>query len=748
MKTKLTMNDHCRKRFWLCAALLSLPATLIGAPALAQREDVEVTEPEHPAVLAILETNPTTPSECAQAAQTLADLERPELARKFIKKILAARLTPELYIELAKHFGTTTFTQMGSNADLAPEGKRLSDAVLNAVNNYLQDPKRITAMITQLQDPAEEKQAKAFMALREARGAAIGQLVAVLADASLAKEHPMVRAVLVQMKSEAVDPLLGILERSDPRLMVQAILVLREMRALKTPIYLLGPYTSDKSDKNVRAAARAALLRMVGHLPTREEAVRILMDRAKDYYDRGQAIDRVVDGNVRMWSWNQGEQKCIVTVVPVETARRMIAARFARDAFALNKDNHDAKMLYLATMLEVAALEAGLDAPFEEGEGTATAEAVTFGMPTMERLLEYAMKNDHPVAGMMAARILGRHGDAEELLRRRPEPCPLVRAIRSPDRRLRLAAVDAVFRLQPAWPFAGSSYIPEALKFFAATGGSPRAIVAGPRTGESRELAGVLAAMGYQVETAVNGRELVRKACASPDYELAMIDTGIENPRLGETLQQLRKETGSADLRVGILARHGHLPRAQRLAGRDPLAMAFSRPHDQAAIEWQVEQLKTLAPERFVRHKQRQVQAAEALQRLAELGEPENRFYDLRSAEKAVLTALNTMELSNKASEVLAKTGTPESQRVLVEFASRWTLPVDARKAAVKALKRSIKKHGLLLTTDEIWRQYERYEQSKDLDEDTQYIRSLILDAIELPTLAVRRAQEIKKPKK
>jgi CheY-like chemotaxis protein len=742
------MNAHYPKNTRFRAAIPWLAALLVGASAAAQapkpKDDLSY-EAEDPAVLAVLETNPTTPTECARAANLLAELRRPKLAKPLLQKLLAAKLTPDQYIELAQRFGTTMFTQMASNPDLAPEGGLVSEAVLKAVNSRLQDPKRIAAMIAQLQDPAEEKRAEAFAALREARGAAIGQLVAVLADSSRSHEHPMVRAVLIGMRNDAVDPLLGIFERSDPRLMVEAMRVLGDMGKKKAAVYFLAPYASDKSDPSIRGAAAEALRKLVGPLPTREQAMRLLLDNAKAFFENRQVVSEAVDGQLEMWSWDQGNRVCVVESIPIETARRMIAARFARDAYALNEEDHEALLLYLATMLEVDAYEKGLDKPPAEEESAAEGAAATHGMPVVEQVLVYAMEHDHPAAAAMAARILGRHGSAEELLRGETAPSPLVRATRSPDRRLRFAAVDAVMRLQPAGPFPGSSYIPQALRFFAATTGRPRILLGGPSTAESRELAGELGSLGYTVDTAATGREFIRKACDSPDYELALLDATIDGPRLDPTLQELRKESQGADLRVGILAPAGHLPAAQRVAARDPLAIAFSCPHDRKAVVWQVEQLKGLAPDRFVGYTQRQLQAAEALALLVELDDPSCRFYDLRSAEDSALTALHARGLSEKAIAILERTGTPESQEALVEFASRHTLPIEARKAAVKAFRQSIKENGLLLTVAQISRQYKRYAASKDLDENTQYIRGKILDAIELPTLATRQAQEMKK---
>jgi CheY-like chemotaxis protein len=180
------------------------------------------------------------------------------------------------------------------------------------------------------------------------------------------------------------------------------------------------------------------------------------------------------------------------------------------------------------------------------------------------------------------------------------EPGPLARALRQPDRRLRMAALVAIVRLQPSQPYPGSSYVPAALQFFSASSGRPRALAAGPNADETRELAGLLTLSGYEVDTALNGKDLLSVAARSPDYEVAMIDMAISGPEIAMLLQQLRHDERTASLRVGLIARAGYLEQAERLARQDPLALAFSRPHDEPSARWQVAQLAALAPREFV----------------------------------------------------------------------------------------------------------------------------------------------------
>ncbi len=105
-------------------------------------------------------------------------------------------------------------------------------------------------------------------------------------------------------------------------------------------------------------------------------------------------------------------------------------------------------------------------------------------------------------------------------------------------------------------------------------------------------------------------------------------------------------------------------------------------------------------------------------------------------AQNAVLTAMNTPSLCKKAIEILISINSPEAQRALVEMAGRVTQPLEIRQAAVSAFRQNLQAHGILLTTEEIKMQYQRYNESKNQDAATRQILGLILDCLEAPTKA------------
>jgi hypothetical protein len=703
------------------------PAATADKPPAAQ----EPTLPDNPAVAAILQTKPTTPSECLRAAKIFSELERPDLAKPFLKKVLDAKLDRPALARLAEELGPATCISIGQHEDLRPEGKQVADALQDALNAELRDPQRISALIAQLQNPSAEKRDAAVTGLVRARQAAITAIVTVLADPKRAEEHPRLRAILPLFGRDAVWPLLGVLENADPALKAQVIIALEPMAFPEVKLFLLEPAFDSSSEPAVRTAAHNTLRQIAGGMPDRREAIVLLTEAAQNYFNRGERIPGEIGGWLEIGRWDTEKKHCEITPLSEDDAARTLAARLSSGAYRLAPDDPKARQLYLITLLEAAAYRQGFDRPIDEND-VAMRTAGGFGWQAVNEALAGALTTGHPGAAATAAGILGRIGSAEHLYQS-AVPTPLARAVQSPDRRVRLAAVRSIATLNPNRPYAGSSAVPDALAFFVATRGTRHALIAGPNTQDNQRLISGLAAGGYQTDLAGSGREVMRLLTASPDYELVLVDAGIDRPPVEQLMQQIRHDNRSADLRVGVLTRAGFSDRARNTVAADSMAKTFSPPHDDQAIQWQLAQLYQLKPHDFLGQKERLLQASEAMEIMVKLSRSAGKLYDFRRALPAVLISLESPALALKAIDVLANLNMPEAQRALVETADRNTVAVPIRQAAVVALRWNIQAHGILLTIEEIRRQYDRYNQSEKADADTQKILGEILDCFEKP---------------
>ena len=67
---------------------------------------------------------------------------------------------------------------------------------------------------------------------------------------------------------------------------------------------MLASAAAPGGDPRVRAAAEAALRRLLGHVPSREEASQTLLAQANAYLQRRQAIRGRLDGCATVWFWD------------------------------------------------------------------------------------------------------------------------------------------------------------------------------------------------------------------------------------------------------------------------------------------------------------------------------------------------------------------------------------------------------------------------------------------------------------
>jgi CheY-like chemotaxis protein len=697
--------------------------------AAPEKEKPAATEavPEEPAVAAILATKPTAPAECTRAAKTLCDLGRDDLAKNLLNQVVDANLDADQLADLGEECGSAVFLELAGRHGLLPEAKTLADAVLAAVRARRQDAERIADLIGQLQDPSPKKRVQAAVGLQQAGGAAIGPLIGVLADASRAAEHANCRAVLAEMGRAARDPLMAVVADAGPDLTVQAIGALAEMGDPKAAICLLTPYASPASAPPVKAAAAAALQRLGARLPTRPEAARRLTDAALAYFDRRQPVEGGRDGRVNVWRWDGANKICLARSCTLDEAAGRMAARWAAEALGLAGDDATAAVFSLAADLDVRARVNGLDRPLPP-----LAREAQWSWKLVQDVLQFAMTHRRTAAAAAAARILGRIGTASTVLYQGAGLSPLVAAVRDPDRRLQVAALEAIVRLQPIRAFAGSSYVPDALAFLASAQGARRAAVASAGAAEVRDLTGLALGAGYEADGCQTGRDLVLQAARSPDYELAMIDVTIDRPTILTVLQQLRRDPRTAGLPVALTARSGDFGEAERIARTDPRAKAFARPRDAQACRREIEQLEALPTAEFVPAAVRLGQAGRALELLADLEQSPPGLYDLRRAEQSAVAAIDNPTLAAKAVLVLAGLGAPAAQRALVELASRPLQPMPLRQAAYQSFRRNTRKFGVLLGREEILRQYRRYNESVNEPPASRRLLSLILDCLEL----------------
>jgi CheY-like chemotaxis protein len=332
--------------------------------------------------------------------------------------------------------------------------------------------------------------------------------------------------------------------------------------------------------------------------------------------------------------------------------------------------------------------------------------------------LAFAMKDGRIGAALASAEILGEIGSAELLFSGSGYPRPLGDAMQHGDRRLRVAAARAVVKLDPDTDFPAASRVPEVLAFVAGTAGMRKVLVADPRSEAAQTLVGLAAELGYDGEAAYTGYHAIKVALAEPDFALVLISDTLDYCDANELYQMLRKDPRTARLPIGLIVREENRDRWQAQLAKDPLAQAFPRPFDADTMSFFTRRLLIDVGRMAIGDAERMAQATQALDDLLKLAEQPQRynFYDLIRHEAHIERALFTPELTEKS---------------LVNRASQNATDLAGRQAAAEAFAEAVSLRGTLLTIPDIKLQYERYNQSEQLDAGTQEVLASILDAIE-----------------
>jgi hypothetical protein len=665
-------------------------------------------------------------------------------AKDYVDRFIAAKPTPADCAAIIHEQGTASLLRLDRVAKLDAKGRQMVEMILDGAAKHARDPDRLDKLAAQVADGSPTARREAIIELAEADRLGAAALVAALADAERNQQHAAIRDALVALEKRSIEPLVAALDSPDPTVQAQAAECLGRIGDRSAVFSLLAPALAGDAKMEVVAAAGTALHDLIGQAPSRRVAQELLAKEAQDHLQRRVRQRESAAGQVTLWQWDSGKRRPVASNLSQDSAQAQLAARLARDLYRINPELSENRRLYVVTSLEHAKLSGGLDQPLRLPRSQAGAwkrgaiEAAAMTPEVLEEALATALDQDRIAAAIAICEILGQRGSALRLYQSDSQPVTLVDAARYPDRRVRFAAAAAVMKLNPISPYAGSSFVAEAVADLVTAAGRPRAMVAGPRADHAQSLAGLLSGLGYETVVATSGRECVLGLSQSADYEFLLLDAGIGEPTILWVHDALGRDRRTARLPIGLVADQAAWEVAQRLARHDSRTLVFPQAQDEPTIAGQVRQLMEIAGANIVPADVRLKHAETALGWMAATADNPHGLYDWRRHESAVQRALGVSKLTSKAAAVLAKLGTHSSQRSLVELASQHARPLAVRQAAAAGFAQSVPRFGVQLTTDEIAAQYERYNQSREFDVVTQRLLAAVLDAME-------RKSEVKK---
>jgi len=712
------------------------PKPAAAAPARGARPPADATQGDPLVIEMLRASNPATPEQLLSAAQSALQFGRPDECKRYLAKLIEAKPADEVLAALTARYGDFLI-QLSRTADVQPEGRQVAELVQSAAQRTATNSEKIAAMIAQLSEPRPGARQEAIGQLILAGTNVVNPMLRALADSSRAAEHANIRMALVQLREATELPLIGALDAPNEALKTQVVAVLGRMQSSRAAMYLIRPALSPQAPAELRQLAAASLQRISGAAPDLYEGEQYLIREIDRLLLGDLPIPRDVDDRVQLWTWDAAKQEVVPVTMPRRDAGRLLAARLANDLYALRPSDPSALRRMLLLGLEHAKTVSGLDQPLPITPGTAGAAAIAAGPQVANSVLAEALAQGRIAAAIAAAEVLAHCGDAS-VLHAQTGASPLADAMRSSDRRVRLAAALASVQLDPGGSFPGAGRVVETLGWFLGTSGATIVLVGHPRGEEAQTIVGYMNALGHEGEGAYLGRVVVERALTNPDYDFILIADAIDMPPIEELVQWLRRDFRTARLPIGVMARSDRFEALRQRLADDAFLTVFPRIHSVEVATNEVNKLTAIAGRNLVSRDERLRQARAALAALATLAKSPATFasYEFLRLEPTLIRALNNPALTGHTAALLAVFATPKSQTALVEFASQSSRPLADRQAAAAAFAAAVRARGLLLTQSQIAQQFERYNASAALDPSTQQVLGSILDAIEGPAIA------------
>jgi CheY-like chemotaxis protein len=602
------MNLVIRMAAGICLLPLMGGASLLAQQPLPQA-DVDAGPPvveTNPAVRVALELPRETPGDYFRAVIWLVDLGRPELAKPILEELSKLQLSDVQRAALVDEFGSRDMLLLARTKELAPEGAAFTNSCMAAAAAAANNPERIAALVAQLTDPSPEIRQMARSDLAATGRHGVLATLAALARETDRDRRMMLLTAAAQMRPLVIGPLLAMLDSDNAALRADVAELLRHLQVPQAaPLIAEDPTVAER-------ALTAAI----------EQIVRGTPPFAVDEHNR-----------IELWKWCD-ESKLIVAHVSADDASVIWMSRLARRRAQLRPENREYVRQSLLLGLEAASLS---EQAFETGGQPycepAESESLVGKLPSTDTrllngILADALRAKYAHAAVAAASELGRRREPQVVYSADAQPSPLANALGSANRRVRFAALAAIWRLNPDSPYPGSSRVPEAAAWFAGARGERQALVAMPTLEGSTNIAGMLAAHEIHAEATNNGQDAIDLAREMADLEMIFLDMDILAPGIREVLYELRIHPTTAEIPIALMAAEGRLEAARQLAAEHDRVVAVSRPHSPNVLAGYVESLAEMAGPRPVSPVERVAQASAASQWLDEFAAT-RRFYTI-----------------------------------------------------------------------------------------------------------------------
>jgi CheY-like chemotaxis protein len=683
-----------------------LAASMLHALLLSKPSDealVELADREGMAAILRLQSfRPWIAAISPDLKETDAEIAKLEKSRDDIDRL--TRLRDE-----AKRARKEYQDKLKLNDQAEKDATTLVTMVTAAVKKVRGDPKRIASLIGLLSASPEEA-AYALKELYKSGALVVPQIIDALRTPGATDRAELLEA-LRRLGTDVIPPMVAALDGDDVQLKVDLLDVLRRRAARQIVPHLWFLAASPAEAPLVRQKASEMLSAFLETQPSRLPPAKVALTREAERYYHHEAI--FSDPNaVTIWRWENGHVVAGwpgAPTVPATAAEEYYGVRFADQALTLDPAYRPAQVVLLSLVLEKGAEKAGVAQPLSKGAPRVHALVSAASPELVDVVLERAMDERRTAVALNCVRALGAMADPSA---NRPstkgEPV-LVRALYYPDRRVQMAAAEAILRgpesIAPATAARVLDVLRRSLAVEPVAKSLPKVLVGYGSPEFAGRVGDAVRTAGFDAVLVNSGRDVLRRIGQAADIDLLLIDSALPDPGLASLLGQLGADTYAAHLPIILTAPAGREAALRRFTARDsritvvPAGIAVAPKELEGLLRSQLASATSGPP---LSAAELQDYAERAIRHLNNLARGIPAGIDVRAASDTILDALRAGKLSAEGQLAAVSAAgkldgaRPQNELSAVILDSRRPLPV--RIAATRELVRHIQQNSSLLT--------------------------------------------------
>ena len=678
---------------------LIVPGSIYAQPAADDDTAVAQAAPDEPSPLLV---EPKAATALFDATVLMIDLERPNLAKRYLKQMMAQDPSDADILKMRDKHGPAVFLSLGNDKRLQPESKTLLNRMNAAFKKFAFDPTRVDGLITKLAGSVNDREI-AILQLRSTGSVAIPRMLQVVETTVDENLKDQIIYALTRMGTRILPALHGALEspsNSTKSTVIEAMGFIGEEASVS---YLWYPAFGNNQPSTIKQSARRALARILrgDEIKTSEVsgygAVKELHQIARRHF-RGEFIWPLNENKmVDLWAWdNKGNILTSWQVVP-ETASLIVGSRFAKQALNMSPDRRDLQAMYLGLRLAFDSHIAGWNKPLPTGPGTAHNLALLVGPEVTNEALTQSLKNPNPRAALAALSALSQVGSRSQLNARGGQASPILASLRYPDFRVQFAAASVILQLDPEQSFRGSTQVVSILMRALNDGGTKAGLVIDPNKDRAATFSAYLGQVGFEAKFSGSGQEGFSIAATRGDVEFVAIHAACIRWGLGQTIANFRADARTAGIPIVIYGPESIYPKIEYLLNTYPM-IGFATNGEttfKQGVRLFLKQRKT-PPETDEQRNARIEMAGYWFAHLAS-GRRTN-IFNITRAEEVLFNAIDLPQVGENGVIGLGAIATGTAQQRIQEIAVNSTRDLALRDTAALQLAFHIQRHGVLLS--------------------------------------------------